>query len=303
MKHPDGIGHTRISDAVENFLKRCRIKNLSPRSLEFYDETLKHFTAHIPQIKFVDEVTQEVLDAFILGEMQRNNRVTSINTRLRGIYAFLHFCFKQEYAEGFQLSLLKEDETVKDPYTDEELTRLLKQPRSDQWTEWRSWAAVNTLVATGVRANTLVSIKISDVDFENNSIRLRKLKNRKQQFIPISRSLKSVLALYLKTWDWNPEDYLFPSNRNTQLEPHAMYSSIREYNVSRDVMKTSLHLFRHTFAKNYILAGGGMIQLQAILGHSTLNMTRKYVNLYGSDIQKDFDLLNPLNRIMENNNS
>ncbi len=191
----------RISDAVENFMKRCPLKNLSPRSLEFYGETLKHFISRIPRVKFVDELTQEVLDEFILGEMQRNNCVTSINTRLRGIYAFMHFCFKQEYAEGFQLSLLKEDETLKDPYTDEELSRLLKQPRSDQWVEWRSWAAVNTLVATGIRANTLVSIKIIDVDFENNSLRLRKLKNRKQQFIPISRSLKSVLELYLKTWD------------------------------------------------------------------------------------------------------
>ncbi len=70
MKHPDGTGHTGISDAVENFLKRCRLKNLSPRSLEFYDETLKHFISHIPQIKFVDEVTQEVLDEFISGSIQ-----------------------------------------------------------------------------------------------------------------------------------------------------------------------------------------------------------------------------------------
>ena len=174
---------------------------------------------------------------------------------------------------------------------------------SDQWTEWRSWAAINMLIATGIRANTIVNIKICDVDFENNSIHLRRLKNRKQQFIPLSTSLKEVLKLYLKTWDWNPGDYLFPSQLNVQLAPHSMYAAIREYNISRNVMKTSLHLFRHTFAKNYILAGGGMVQLQSILGHSTLNMTRKYVHLYGSDIQKDFDLLNPLNRILEKNNS
>ena len=46
------------------------------------------------------------------------------------------------------------------------------------------------------------------------------------------------------------------------------------------------------------LAGGGMMQLQAILGHSTLDMTRKYINLYGNDIQRDFDRLNPLNNIL-----
>ncbi len=77
-----------------------------------------------------------------------------------------------------------------------------------------------------------------------------------------------------------------------------MTRAIAVYNVQRGVTKTSTHLFRHTFAKNYILAGGGMIQLQAILGHSTMDMTRRYINLYGTDIQRDFDRLNPLNHIL-----
>jgi len=43
-----------------------------------------------------------------------------------------------------------------------------------------------------------------------------------------------------------------------------------------------------------------MVQLQSILGHSTLDMTRRYINLYGRDIHRDFDKLNPLNNIMDN---
>ena len=129
-------------------------------------------------------------------------------------------------------------------------------------------------------------------------MRLRRLKNRKQQILPISSSLQTVLTLYLKTWDWEQDDFLFPNQHRQQLQAHSMGQAIREYNVSRGVMKTSTHLFRHTFAKNYILAGGGMVQLQAILGHSTLEMTRRYVNLYGKDIQRDFDLLNPLNNVL-----
>ena len=118
--------------------------------------------------------------------------------------------------------------------------------------------------------------------------------------IPMSKSLKEVLVLYLKLWDWDSDDYLFPSISNRQLSVHAMEDAVRHYNISRNVAKTSLHLFRHTFAKNYILAGGGMVQLQSILGHSTLDMTRRYINLYGRDIHRDFDKLNPLNNIMSN---
>ena len=150
MKHTDGIGRTTVSEAVEVFLRRCRLKNLSARTQAFYKEELAHFQTIMPELKFVDEITQDALDAFVIQEMERKNRTTTINTRLRGIYAFLRFCFEQEYAEAYPLSLLKEDETVKDPYTDAELQKLLKQPKSDQWTEWRTWAAINILVATGI---------------------------------------------------------------------------------------------------------------------------------------------------------
>ena len=163
--------------------------------------------------------------------------------------------------------------------TDEEMKKLLRKPKGNCWVEWRAWAVINFLIATGVRANTIVNIKVSDIDFEQNLIHLRKLKNRKQQMIPMSTTLNAALNLYLKVWDWDVDDYLFSASNHQQLQAHSLILAIRRYNISRGVTKTSVHLFRHTFAKNYILAGGGMMQLQAILGHSTLDMTRKYINL------------------------
>lgn len=138
--------------------------------------------------------------------MDRGNRVTAINARLRAAHVFLRYCFEQEYLEEFPLSQIKEDESFKEPYTDAELQKLLKQPADGTWVEWRMWAVINLLIATGVRASTVVNIKICDVDFEHNIIRLRKLKNRKQQIIPMSSSLNAALSLYLKVWDWDDDD-------------------------------------------------------------------------------------------------
>ena len=280
-------------------MRHCQLKNLSPYSYLYYDRNLKFFFESFPKLKYVEEINKGVIEEFVGQLMDRGNRVTAINARLRAIHVFLRYCFEQEYMEEFPLSQIKGDETFKEPYTDAELQKLLKRPQSDSWAEWRAWAAINLLVATGVRASTVVNIKIVDVDFEHNIIRLRKLKNRKQQFIPMSSSLNAALSFYLKVWDWDEDSYLFPGNRNEPIQAHTLELAIRKYNLSRGVTKTSTHLFRHTFAKNYILAGGGMLQLQAILGHSTLDMTRKYVNLYGTDIQRDFDRLNPLNHILE----
>ena len=93
------------------------------------------------------------------------------------------------------------------------------------------------------------------------------------------------------------DDYLFPTHTGTQLSLRSFQQAIRKYNAERGVSKTSIHLFRHTFAKNFILAEGGPVQLQMLMGHSTLDMTRHYVNLYGADLSKDFERLNPLDNI------
>ena len=68
---------------------------------------------------------------------------------------------------------------------------------------------INTLLAMSIRANTLVNMKVSDIDFKQNIIFLQKLKNRKQQTLPLPTALKSVLQAYLKLWKWTEYSYLF----------------------------------------------------------------------------------------------
>lgn len=287
----------RVSSAQKEFLRHSRLRNLSPRTQEYYRENLSYIR-RVLKLEYVDELTKDRVDDLVDHEMNKGNKVVAINSRIRGLRVFIHFCAEREYLDDFKYPLMKVDQEQKEPYTEAELKKLLKRPRSDLWSEWRCWAVINTLLATGIRANTLVNMKVSDVDFKQNIIFLQKLKNRKQQTLPLPTALKTVLQLYLKLWNWKDDSYLFPTYNYGYLSVHGLQGAIRRYNVSRGVSKTSLHLFRHTFAKNYILAGGGMVQLQAILGHSTLDMTRKYVNLYGRDIVRDFDRLNPLNNIM-----
>jgi len=289
-----------VSSAYEEFLRHCRLRNLSPRTIEYYRENL-NYIHRVLNLEYADELTKERVDELVNHELDKGNKVVAINSRLRGLRVFIHFCAEREYLDDFKYPLLKTDQEQKEPYTDEELKKLLKRPRSALWNEWLCWAIVNTLLATGIRANTLVNMKVSDIDFKQNIIFLQKLKNRKQQTLPLPTALKGVLQTYLKLWNWKEDNYLFPTYTYGYLSVSGLQGAIRRYNLDRGVSKTSLHLFRHTFAKNYILAGGGMVQLQAILGHSTLDMTRKYVNLYGRDIVRDFDRLNPLNNIMIGN--
>ena len=61
-------------------------------------------------------------------------------------------------------------------------------------------------------------------------------------------------------------------------------------------MQTSIHLFRHTFAKNWIMGGGDIFRLQKILGHSTLDMVKQYVAIFGGDLKRDYDRFSALDQ-------
>ena len=290
---------TSPEDAKKAFLRHCRVKNLSPKSIQYYEEDITFFFNHVENISFVDEITLEVFEDFIGQQLDEGKKVSSLNTRIRGLRVFLNFCAEREYMEKLPIKLMKEDDNVKETYTEAEVLRLLKRPRSDRWVEWRDWAAVNYLVATGNRASTVLNLRVKDIDFENNLIFLSKLKNRRQQYIPLSPALKVVLTEYLKTWDSKPDDFLFASFTGNQMTVRSFELTIKNYNISRGVTRTGLHLFRHYFAKQYVLAGGGLVQLQALLGHSTLDMSKHYVNLYSKDLLANYGSMNPLDTIQQ----
>ncbi len=292
------IERITLQEATERFIKHCKVRNLKPETLKYYNEDCGYFAAHV-DAEYIDEVNHDVLEDFIFQELEQGKKVSSLNTRIRGLRVFFNFCAERDYMNGFKFALLKQDKEIKEPYTDAELKRLLARPRSASWVEWRTWAAVNYMVGTGNRVSTVLCVKVRDVNFSENTIHLTMVKNRKQQIIPLSKALKAVLKDYLKTWESNYDDYLFPSYEGGQLARRSFQDSLARYNAARGVSKTSAHLFRHTYAKNFILAGGGMAQLQCLLGHSTLDMTRHYVNIYGMELQKDYERLNPLDTFLK----
>ena len=160
--------------------------------MRYYTEDLKYFRTCVP-VQYVDEVSHDVYENFIVSELDAGKKITSLNSRIRGLRVFFKFCAEREYMEPITLKLMKEDETIKEPYTEAEPRRLLKRPEGNSWVEWRTWASINYLISTGNRASTLLNVKIADVDFENMTIRLVKTKNRKQQIIPLSPALKQIL--------------------------------------------------------------------------------------------------------------
>jgi len=146
-------------------------------------------------------------------------------------------------------------------------------------------------------------LKISDIDFQNHEILLKKLKNRRQYIIPLSVRLEKILLDYLLYRKGESEDYLFCNRYGQKLQKATLATSIRRYNLARGVEKTSIHLYRHTFAKNWILNGGDIFRLKSILGHSSIDIVKEYAEMFGSDLKRNFDRFNPLDNFGEQKDS
>lgn len=297
-----------VSEAFEDFIEHCRIKNLRKETIKLY---YAHFTIFKRFLNndemLISEITSHTIGEFILDLRSDNHNCNEItvNSYLRGIRVFLYYCMDMDYLTQFKIIIPKVDKKLKETYTDNELKELLKKPnlKTCDFSEYKIWVFSNYLLATGNRISTALSLKIEDIDFTNGIIQLNQTKNRISQLIPLSPALEKVLKEYLRYRKGMPKDFVFCNSFGGKGDKRTYQEMLANYNRSRGVAKTSAHLYRHTFAKKWILNGGDIFRLQKMLGHSDLTVVKEYVQMFGQDLAVDFDKFNPLDRTVSVNGS
>lgn len=293
-----------IEEAFELFLRKGNVKNLSTDTLKNYQYQFNCFSRFTDVTQPIKNVSVELIENFavyIKKECSAND--VTVASYLRTIRVFCYYCMDCGYMERFTIVIPKAEKKIKETYTDEELERLLRKPDMNKcsFTEYKAWVFENYLMGTGNRLSSALNLRIADVNFSESVIIIRKVKNRRQQIIPLSRTLSDILKEYIQVRGGEPEDFLFCNIYGEQGKRTSYQQMIRNYNISRNVNKTSAHLFRHTFAKKWILAGGDIFRLQKILGHSDLEITKEYLQMFGQDLQMDFERFNPLDNIVKTN--
>lgn len=292
-----------ITELHTEFLKEKEIHGASKATIETYRGTFKRITSYIGKNTTINQLDKNFVTSFIQELNKSDLAVATINHYIRELRTFIYWCMDNGYIyPHYRISLVKGQETIKETYSIEDLEKLLKRPKnSHDFVEWRDWTIVNWVLGTGNRVNTIVNVRICDLDLHNGFIYIRQQKSKRPNEIPMDSSLLFAVKEYIRRWRSKAADtdYLFCNIYGEQLTPNGLKLTMHKYNKSRGVNKTSMHAFRHTFAKMWVLNGGDVFKLQKILGHSTLDMTKKYVNLYGADLKIGFDDISPLNTIMQ----
>ena len=295
------------TEETKNFLEVFEMFVISQAAKGVADVTIRNYRYHMKNIgnymelvRPFDDVTKRDIETMAAAMRNSGMAHNSIATYMRMLRTFYNWC----NAEGFStlaVPAFKEKETVKDTYTDVELALLLKRPAKDcDFGEFRSWVVVNFLMNSGCRSATVRCIQNQDVDLAALRVTYRHNKNSKIQVIPLCSMMANILREYMRIRKGAPEDYLFCDVYGGQLTEDALRHAIRRYHNHRGVKTASIHKYRHTFAKKYLMdCGGNAFTLQKLMGHSTLNMTKHYCRLFDNDVGKDYDLHSPLAQLQK----
>lgn len=273
----------------------------SKYTISFYDRFFKKFCAYLaefhndtPENTPIQILTVDMGQAVFMEYLKNQGlNQQTVNSYLRAYRSWGNWCEEEGYIDGFKCPIKEVEPPLKQVYTDKELQRLMVKPPIDNFVDFRSYCIISLILNTGARSNTILNIKICDLDLEEGYINFNTTKSHKIVRLGLEKKVKRDLAEWLDFWRISkgaePTDYLFCNEYGEQLARSSLCQSIARYNKARNVEKTSLHLFRHTFAKIWITSGGDIISLAKVLTHSELEMVKRYSNLYGGDIKREIE--------------
>lgn len=149
----------------------------------------------------------------------------------------------------------------------------------------RNKAILETLYACGLRVTELVNLKISDIYFEIDFLKVTG-KGNKERFVPLGSSAKKFIKIYqndirvhLKIKK-GEEDLLFLNRRGSRLSRVMIFNIIKQTATIANIRKSiSPHTFRHSFATHLVEGGADLRAVQEMLGHESITTTEIYTHL------------------------
>jgi integrase/recombinase XerD len=293
-----------LQAATNAFLRYCRVRNLTAESIRYYADSLAQLSRLLAQLNITRpiDVTRSVIYSAIEATQNRVSEAT-VNSYMRAWRAFFNFLADEGYVTDnpFQgVKLIKTEKRVIETFTKEQVRRLLESQDRTTFTGYRNYVLMSLLIETGARIAEAEAIKIPDINFRERLIKLYG-KGRKERLVPFQRRLDTHLREYIKIRGILDHDYLFVTIDNEPWKKRSMQEMITDAGKAAGIrgVRVSAHTFRHTFARMYIVNGGDIFSLQKILGHTTLDMVRNYVNLWGTDVSEKHAKVSPLERLDE----
>ncbi len=296
-----------MKSGVEDFLKYLEnTKNYSRHTLVAYRTDLGHFQHFLTEIGpgewTVQAVDGRVIRQFLGSLLSKGFARRSIARSLASLKSFFKYLHKQGRREGNPTANIvtpKLEKRLPEFLDEKAASSLMSQPDSTTVVGLRDIAILEILYGCGLRQSELIGLRISDVDFSNNTISVIG-KGAKQRIIPLGRKAKNALLHYLRrrgelVHRRNVEVHsVFLSATGKKLQPRTVYTIARTYigKVS-EVRKKSPHVLRHSFATHLLDRGADLRAVKDLLGHESLSTTQVYTHVSVERLKKIYAQTHP----------
>ena len=272
----------------QNYLRLER--GLSKNTIENYtfdiEKLVLFLHQHEIQVSPIS-ITEETVQQFIY-EISSQVNARSQSRIISGLKSFFNYLVFEDYRKDTPLELIEVPKTgrkLPDTLATEEIDALISAIDLSTPEGERNKAMLETLYSCGLRVSELVSLKISDLFFEEGFIKITG-KGNKQRFVPVGGSTIKYITSYVNlirvhySVQKGHEDTLFLNRRGRQLTRAMVFTIIKDLAVKINLNKTiSPHTFRHSFATHLLENGADLRSIQLMLGHESITTTEVYVHL------------------------
>ncbi|MBT8210737.1 MAG: site-specific tyrosine recombinase XerD [Eudoraea sp.] len=246
-------------------------------------------------------IDRELVQRFIY-ELARILNPRSQARVISGLRSFFNYLIFEGYREDNPTDLLESPKTgrkLPDTLSVAEIDQLVEAIDRSKPEGERNRAILETLYGCGLRVSELISLRLSDLFFEEGFIRITG-KGNKQRFVPVSPATQKAIDLYRKEVrphrkiDKGFEDILYLNRRGKQLTRAMIFTIIRQLAEKIGLKKTiSPHTFRHSFATHLLENGADLRAIQQMLGHESITTTEVYMHVDRSHLAQIVQKFHP----------
>lgn len=282
------MSELELDKLILHFAQSNKAEGKSPKTIDWYTEMLTGFSKFIigtDRRAVLAEFNTASVREFVIHEQGRGLSPYTVQGKVRALKVFASWLLNEDYTTDhllYNLKLPKVPVNLIEPLTTAEVDHLLSYQNPLTALGCRNIAILVVMLDTGIRVSELCGLRFADAHIEEGYLKVMG-KGSKERIVPVGSLAQKMLWRYIIHFRPEPEveteDYLFLTLDSKPLHPNAIKLLLKRWGRKAGVPRLHAHLCRHTYATNFLnYQCGDVFRLQQILGHSTLEMVRRYVH-------------------------